>query len=62
MKAEDYPRVSIVTAVRNGLPWIENTIASVLEQDYSALEYWIVDGASTDGTVDLIRRHAPREG
>lgn len=54
------PTVSIVTAVRNGLPWVENTIVSVLGQDYAPLEYWIVDGASTDGTVDLIRRHASR--
>jgi len=54
------PSVSIVTAVRNGRPWVEDTIASVLGQDYAPLEYWIVDGASTDGTVELIRRHATR--
>ena len=54
------PKVSVVTVVRNGLPLIEHTIESVLAQGYPALEYWIVDGGSTDGTVELIRRHAPR--
>lgn len=56
----DAPKISVVTVVRNGLPFIERTIESVLAQDYPALEYWIVDGGSTDGTVELIRTHAPR--
>jgi glycosyltransferase len=54
------PLVSIVTAVRNGMPWVAETIASVLAQDYPRIEYWIVDGVSTDGTLDLVRRHAGR--
>lgn len=60
MSAAPLPVVSVITAVRNGLPWIEDTIASVLAQDYAAFEYWIVDGASTDGTVERIRDHAAR--
>jgi glycosyltransferase involved in cell wall biosynthesis len=57
---ENLPTVSIITAVRNGMPWVADTIASVLAQDYPRLEYWIVDGASTDGTVELVRTHAGR--
>jgi glycosyltransferase involved in cell wall biosynthesis len=60
MAGSDSPVVSVVTVVRNGLPLVEHTIESVLAQDYPALEYWIVDGGSTDGTVKLIRRHAAR--
>jgi glycosyltransferase involved in cell wall biosynthesis len=59
-RAEEVPTVSIVTVVQNGVPWIEETITSVLGQDYAALEYWVVDGASTDGTVELLRRNASR--
>lgn len=49
------PLVSIVTVVRNGLPFVRDTIASVREQDYAALEYWMIDGGSNDGTVDIIK-------
>lgn len=50
------PLISIVTIVRNGLPFVNDTVDSVLSQDYSQLEYWIIDGGSTDGTVEVIRR------
>ena len=52
------PLVSIVTVVRNGMPFILDNLASVARQDYPALEHWIIDGASTDGTVEAIRMHA----
>ena len=52
----DHPLISIVTIVRNGLPFVRETIASVLSQDYPRLEYWIIDGGSTDGTVDAIKQ------
>ncbi|MGB2622835.1 MAG: glycosyltransferase family 2 protein [Candidatus Acidiferrum sp.] len=52
-----WPRISMVTAVRNGARYIEETIHSILNQGYPNLEYFIVDGASTDGTVAVIQRH-----
>ncbi len=54
------PLVSVVTVVRNGVASIEKTIDAVLGQTYPNLEYIIVDGASTDGTVDLLRRRGDR--
>ncbi len=48
----DYPKVSIVTVVYNGAETIEDTIRSVLSQDYPNIEYVIIDGASTDGTLE----------
>jgi putative colanic acid biosynthesis glycosyltransferase len=54
------PLISIVTVVRNGRDSIERTIQSVLKQSYPNLEYIVIDGASTDGTVDIIRQYADR--
>lgn len=51
------PRVSIVTAVYNGARHLEQAIASVANQDYPNLEYVIVDGGSTDGTLAIIERN-----
>ena len=49
--------VTVITVVRDGVRTLERTIASVRAQTHADLEYLIVDGASTDGTVELIRRH-----
>lgn len=54
------PRITLVTAVYNGARYIEDTIRSILSQEYPNLEYFIVDGGSTDGTVDIIRKYEKR--
>jgi glycosyltransferase involved in cell wall biosynthesis len=54
---ESWPQISIVTAVRNGAHYIEDTIRSVVSQGYPNLEYIVVDGVSTDGTLDIIRKY-----
>lgn len=53
----NHPRVSVVTVVFNDASRVEKTLSSVSRQDYPNLEYVIVDGGSTDGTLELIRNH-----
>src|ERR1700730_5641821 len=52
-----WPRITMVTPVRNCKKYLDDTIRSILSQGYPNLEYVIVDGNSTDGTVDVIRRY-----
>jgi glycosyltransferase involved in cell wall biosynthesis len=49
-----HPRITVITICRNVRPALERTVASVLMQRYPALEYWIVDAASTDGTREYL--------
>lgn len=53
----DGPLISVITVVRNGASVIAECIESVLAQGIESLEYIIVDGASTDGTLEVIRRY-----
>ena len=53
------PKISIVTPSFNQGQFIEETIRSVLDQDYPNLEYLVIDGGSTDQTVDTIRKYEP---
>ncbi len=58
-KSSGLPVISIVTPSFNQAPYIEETIRSVLLQGYPNLKYIVIDGGSTDGTVEILRKYSP---
>src|SRR5690606_4665890 len=54
------PALSVITVVYNNVKDIERTILSVINQTYKNIEYIIIDGVSTDGTLDIIHQYSEK--
>ena len=51
------PKITFITPTFNSEKTLEQTISSILDQTYRNMEYIIVDGGSTDGTIDIIKKY-----
>lgn len=60
MENNKSPLISIITVSFNCVKTIEETILSVINQSYTSIEYIIIDGKSTDGTIEIIKKYADR--
>ncbi len=60
MTANGRPRITVITVCLNSAAVIEPTLQSVLAQDYPHVEYLVMDGGSTDGTLEIVRRYGAR--
>jgi len=54
---ENLPLISIITVVFNSARFVEKTIQGIINQSYPNIEYIIIDGASTDGTIEILRKY-----
>ena len=56
------PKLTVITIVYNNVHDIERTVLSVLNQSYTNIEYLLIDGASNDGTLEILKQYEGRIG